>query len=195
MAERVSIHAPWEGCDSPSYSSPTGRTSFNSRTLGGVRLPAVSTSEFLIKFQFTHPGRGATGYPRPTVERLKFQFTHPSRGATDKERILNRLQRVSIHAPWEGCDGWRPRSWNSGWKFQFTHPGRGATLVFPDVHTANCTFQFTHPGRGATVVRPTKLVISMVSIHAPWEGCDESSLSFGAWLRSFNSRTLGGVRH
>ena len=33
-------------------------------------------------------------------------------------------------------------------------------------------FQFTHPGKGATVVRPTKLVISMVSIHAPWEGCD-----------------------
>ena len=34
-------------------------------------------------------------------------------------------------------------------------------------------FQFTHPGRGATVVRPTKLVISMVSIHAPREGCDQ----------------------
>ena len=56
--------------------------------------------------------------------------------------------------------------------FQFTHPGKGATLVFPDVHTANCTFQFTHPGKGATVDTAGKLILLRVSIHAPWEGCD-----------------------
>ena len=33
----VSIHAPWEGCDSPRPPMPRVRHSFNSRTLGRVR--------------------------------------------------------------------------------------------------------------------------------------------------------------
>ena len=36
----------------------------------------------MSRFQFTHPGRGATAYPRASVS----------------------LSRVSIHAPREGCD-------------------------------------------------------------------------------------------
>ena len=59
--KEVSIHAPWEGCDDADCKNP----------------------EVLKKFQFTHPGKGAT--------------THPP---------LNTLRGVvSIHAPWEGCDG------------------------------------------------------------------------------------------
>ena len=35
---------------------------------------------------------------------LKFQFTHPGKGATNRwERGLLPIE-VSIHAPWEGCD-------------------------------------------------------------------------------------------
>ena len=55
-------------------------------------------------------------------------------------------------------------------------------------------FQFTHPGRGATVVRPISLVISMVSIHAPREGCDLIKPLYNVCVSSFNSRTPGGVR-
>ena len=56
----VSIHAPWEGCDS-----------------------SLLTSAKSV---------------------LKFQFTHPGKGATLTSRVARMLKRVSIHAPWEGCD-------------------------------------------------------------------------------------------
>ena len=34
------------------------------------------------------------------------------------------------------------------------------------------TFQFTHPGKGATAAAPVDSHNIIVSIHAPWEGCD-----------------------
>ena len=84
----VSIHAPWEGCD----------------------WPVVRLLLLLIRFQFTHPGKGATtssarssrhqisfnsrtlGRVRPEVssaekERILFQFTHPGKGATLRPRL------------------------------------------------------------------------------------------------------------
>ena len=35
--------------------------------------------------------------------------------------------KVSIHAPWEGCDTQEPTLKLQGYMFQFTHPGKGAT--------------------------------------------------------------------
>ena len=56
---------------------------------------------------------------------------------------------VSIHAPWEGCDGGGEVLYLLKVGFQFTHPGKGATLPV-----------YQYNGR------------SRVSIHALWEGCD-----------------------
>ena len=56
----VSIHAPWEGCDT------------NERKQG------ASYNEF----QFTHPGKGATLMSICEDQPPKFQFTHPGKGAT-----------------------------------------------------------------------------------------------------------------
>ena len=125
----VSIHAPWEGCDSAfslvtlnslkfQFTHPgkgaTGRWqrragvcgSFNSRTLGRVRLGKITPNSFEIyTFQFTHPGKGATSFfsmrTRPSE---RFQFTHPGKGATKRRACYQGRARVSIHAPWEGCD-------------------------------------------------------------------------------------------
>ena len=56
----VSIHAPWEGCDGQwTHDHQSGR-SFNSRTLGRVRLTLDVPSLNYLQFQFTHPGKGAT---------------------------------------------------------------------------------------------------------------------------------------
>ena len=55
-------------------------------------------------------------------------------------------------------------------------------------------FQFTHPGKGATVTRTQTHIISCVSIHAPWEGCDLSLTLNTLPKVCFNSRTLGRVR-
>ena len=79
---RVSIHAPREGCDSIIVAKVWRAQCFNSRTPGGVRLARLYNGWREAKFQFTHPGRGAT-----------------KDGREDRRRL-----RVSIHAPREGCD-------------------------------------------------------------------------------------------
>ena len=145
----VSIHAPWEGCDIYGAKLAPSRRGFNSRTLGRVRQGRLSLDVNLYKFQFTHPGKGATVH----------YFLLP-----------NDLY-VSIHAPWEGCDlafllckslcfcfnsrtlGRVRRNSRhihlSSLMFQFTHPGKGATFFRrPKNHFPR--FQFTHPGKGAT---------------------------------------------
>ena len=38
-------------------------------------------------------------------------------------------------------------------------------------------FQFTHPGKGATNAKAIETMTPLVSIHAPWEGCDCVKLS------------------
>ena len=55
---------------------------FNSRTLGRVRHLPCKYFTTLKVFQFTHPGKGATELAYTLI--LSF--------------------KVSIHAPWEGCD-------------------------------------------------------------------------------------------
>ena len=124
--DNVSIHAPREGCDgTPLRRSARGR-SFNSRTPGGVRHHQSGHLYHPQKFQFTHPGRGATEYYY-FLERLcgfnsrtpggvrhyptargtpgePFQFTHPGRGATISIAFIPHTFSVSIHAPREGCD-------------------------------------------------------------------------------------------
>ena len=61
------------------------------------------------------------------AERMWFQFTHPGRGATYLRRTQPHVDLVSIHAPREGCDGFRHCRGQGFTEFQFTHPGRGAT--------------------------------------------------------------------
>ena len=59
----------------------------------------------------------------------KFQFTHPGRGATEQGGGLDTGLRVSIHAPREGCDSSNVSNQSILIRFQFTHPGRGATAL------------------------------------------------------------------
>ena len=124
----VSIHAPWEGCD----------------------LLLVAPMVWPTRFQFTHPGKGATLLHWPAVLR----------------------PQVSIHAPWEGCDQARQAKINDLKAFQFTHPGKGATILSLLSANTSTVFQFTHPGKGATAGKGLGSTELGVSIHAPWEGCD-----------------------
>ena len=159
-------------------------------------------------FQFTHPGRGATDLHSPRsiardvsihapregcdvggrymdIVTRKFQFTHPGRGATDMYADLLDSLTVSIHAPREGCDSSGSTSGGITSVFQFTHPGRGATPSWLNARWSGRKFQFTHPGRGATQQGKDINYEAKVSIHAPREGCDVSTLHL--------SRTLGHV--
>ena len=55
-------------------------------------------------------------------------------------------------------------------------------------------FQFTHPGKGATDREVCITFRLIVSIHAPWEGCDYERSLCPSGTSCFNSRTLGRVR-
>ena len=101
----VSIHAPWEGCDTIFHTSAITLQRFNSRTLGRVRQGSGNNlGDINLCFNSRTLGRvrpllgGVFGYFG------QFQFTHPGKGATYKKSRVSSLINVSIHAPWEGCD-------------------------------------------------------------------------------------------
>ena len=124
-------------------------------------------------FQFTHPGRGATGksletgyslygfnsrtpggvrpskviFSKPSIA---FQFTHPGRGATTQYRQKESDVFVSIHAPREGCDYRRSGGSTFPECFNSRTPG-GVRLAKMTLTEIAKEFQFTHPGRGATL--------------------------------------------
>ena len=152
-----------------------------------------------LKFQSTHPLRGATGdTPRRAPNQI-FQSTHPLRGATRWLRWLHQAEkRISIHAPLAGCDAPdRPPSAH-GRPISIHAPLAGCdicgllSLVCArisihaplagcdklqafDAHIGNL-FQSTHPLRGATAGMLILAAIVLISIHAPLAGCDPIAL-------------------
>ena len=190
---------------------------FNSRTPGGVRLEFKQEQIAAWKFQFTHPGRGATDRtlrdtvylqvsihaPREGCDSLSslgtrsssaFQFTHPGRGATQQLGRGQYPRQVSIHAPREGCDGILGQLYGFHIMFQFTHPGRGATSM-PTSLGSTSGVSIHAPREGCDGFLVMAFEPFLVSIHAPREGGDIAYLSSPSERTSFNSRTPGGVRH
>ena len=104
-ATKVSIHAPWEGCDMVRSSTTTLSMSFNSRTLGRVRQ---SRHGLLCRYRGSFNSR--------TLGRVRRMLNYPLlQSRCFNSRTLGRVRlqgsdsfahrcRVSIHAPWEGCD-------------------------------------------------------------------------------------------
>ncbi len=124
----VSIHAPWEGCDTRHSILILREQSFNSRTLGRVRLDLTRTAYHFVEFQFTHPGKGATSMAL----------------------ISQTLTSVSIHAPWEGCDLVLV-SLVLLMLLCFNSRTLGRVRQTQELlNRKHSTFQFTHPGKGAT---------------------------------------------
>ena len=127
---------------------------------------------------------------------ILFQFTHPGKGATARRRCGRGSQKVSIHAPWEGCDASIASSHSPPKRFQFTHPGKGATVVIPPPSRARVRFQFTHPGKGATPAAHSVSVFSWwFQFTHPGKGATGPYSPHPKYRKRFNSRTLGRVRH
>ena len=126
-----------------------------------------------MKFQFTHPVRGATpvdayggldelcfnsrtpcgvrpGCGRQAARDEPFQFTHPVRGATSSEGGVHGQRIVSIHAPRAGCD-LSTSSPSLGWECFNSRTPCGVRPVPVEYRDITQVFQFTHPVRGATV--------------------------------------------
>ena len=145
----ISIHAPLAGCDLQVRQGLPAFRDFNPRTPCGVRLETRMRVSKPIKFQSTHPLRGAT-ITRTPARRGHGISIHAPLAGCDMERLTKRLDNgISIHAPLAGCDCSSRRTSACATKFQSTHPLRGAT------------------GRG--IFEPAQL---RISIHAPLAGCD-----------------------
>ena len=127
------------------------------------------------------------------LRKTQFQFTHPGKGATACRGYLYNNKRVSIHAPWEGCDSAQPSSPPHLESFNSRTLGRVRRL-WKCLDSASLMFQFTHPGKGATATAEPTQVDQEVSIHAPREGCDSILADTYSSRGCFNSRTPGGVR-
>ena len=183
---------------------------FNPRTPRGVRQPGLfrvgrnlrfqSThpargatafdsyvNEFVLGFQSTHPARGATVQPHgPGTRPTRFQSTHPARGATPfTPEILDAIP-ISIHAPREGCD---VRTIHRGRIIGYFNP-RTPRGVRHDYFTSALPapqFQSTHPARGATDPGLTIAPGPIISIHAPREGCDFDVQQEVSYLLGFQS--------
>ena len=170
-----------------------------------------------MPFQFTHPGKGATLSRRIVSYQPGFQFTHPGKGATSAPVSIRLAIQVSIHAPWEGCDGvscawcsllsvvsihapWegcdshRVSPFTTPKRFQFTHPGKGATGGPTTPAFRYRRFNSRTLGRVRLSTRSIRAMFAIVSIHAPWEGCDVGVAESVKSILCFNSRTLGRVR-
>ena len=74
------------------------------------------------------------------------------------------------------------------------HPGKGATLsILPAVY--DDVVSIHAPWEGCDLLRPwLSHPHVQVSIHAPWEGCDQNHQCYILYTLGFNSRTLGRVR-
>ena len=146
----VSIHAPREGCDDAPFGTTGAMLCFNSRTPGGVRPLDLRGCSFVLTFQFTHPGRGAT-QKRKNADKKHGCFNSRTPGGVR----LNDTEEIE-----RGDTSFNSRT-----------PG-GVRLVNIRSRDRAITFQFTHPGRGATIDGWSSNINISVSIHAPREGCD-----------------------
>ncbi len=146
----ISIHAPREGCDVANDSTAAAISYFNPRTPRGVRHLSDGIAIFGLKFQSTHPARGATELNETfLINQCDFNPRTPRGVRRSSTCPPVQIPVISIHAPREGCDHLCLVGGHQSLEFQSTHPARGATpclniQVFPIV------FQSTHPARGAT---------------------------------------------
>ena len=126
----------------------------------------------MIRFQFTHPGRGAT-QERPTPRRHGDVSIHaPREGCDAKPRTVYVLEDVSIHAPREGCDT-PPRYTIAGFDcFNSRTPG-GVRRPAPRLWGwGGLCFNSRTPGGVRLEWEDVAPLSLAVSIHAPREGCD-----------------------
>ena len=163
------------------------------------------------------PRAGCDGFLNLSAERpLKFQFTHPVRGATSEEELeetlgesFNSRTPCGVRRYAGGCFLCRGGSFNSRtpcgvrlkaqlaknpleW-FQFTHPVRGATAEVGQ-HVAVAHVSIHAPRAGCDCDLALRLFSLYVSIHAPRAGCDVQLRRAHERITRFNSRTPCGVR-
>ena len=127
----------------------------------------------MSKFQFTHPGKGATNEGRSQGGQT-CRFNSRTLGRVRPELLdegRELFHAVSIHAPWEGCDRVLLSEVSSAEKVSIHAPWEGCDC--DELHGEFRTGVSIHaPWEGCDIANTEATTASTVSIHAPWEGCD-----------------------
>ena len=125
----VSIHAPREGCDRDNTSHlDIIDKRFNSRTPGGVRPLLTAADDEGREVSIHAPREGCDGNRLAQLpDFVKFQFTHPGRGATTNHHTTPQITKCFNSRTPGGVRLSNRIDIITDTRFQFTHPGRGAT--------------------------------------------------------------------
>ena len=190
----ISIHAPREGCDFVLIGVLCGPAISIHAPREGCDHICFLWGSLRREFQSTHPSRGATSGTNGSVAGFAISIHAPLTGCDSLIYDSNAHKKISIHAPLTGCDRISCTVIPEAGIFQSTHPSRGAT-PWPGCQSPSVQFQSTHPSRGATAALPERLVLAVISIHAPLPGCDCHRRWASQARRYFNPRTPHGVRH
>ena len=103
--QRISIHAPRAGCDADQLFRRGVDRHFNPRTPCGVRRNHDQSR--CVEHADFNPRTPCGVRPSPHETQsasMRFQSTHPVRGATGLWRRGGLWRHISIHAPRAGCD-------------------------------------------------------------------------------------------
>ena len=99
--EKISIHAPREGCDYYKSKRPSWSRYFNPRTPRGVRQQRLDTLCHIPRISIHAPREGCDRFlVSATYTPVLFQSTHPARGATanfTKEQRVCLAQFAYLH--------------------------------------------------------------------------------------------------
>ena len=207
---------PLRGATTSSHPLRRRMSNFNPRTPCGVRLHCGCYPRgHLRHFNPRTPCGVRRGTISLAVKYIKFQSTHPLRGATGKVKRSQKQAYISIHAPLAGCDPspnppaaarhyFNPRT-PCGVRLRLTRLSDqrlnfnprtpcGVRHSSPSSNPLYIAFQSTHPLRGATRSTSSCSLPSSISIHAPLAGCDQNNRCKVRISLYFNPRTPCGVR-
>ena len=124
---------------------------------------------------------------------MKFQSTHPARGATCAPLPCLRAHYVSIHAPREGCDLNFQFVKSTHSNFNPRTP-RGVRRLSVPTKQQRQDFNPRTPRGVRLIVTEHAWKEGSISIHAPREGCDLWRALYRTDGSDFNPRTPRGVR-
>ena len=163
----------------------TDRENFNPRTPCGVR-PETSSEWFkALKFQSTHPLRGATDDVGAGAHTHPISIHAPHAGCDPPYIFSKMFETISIHAPLAGCDVVYAVIGIPDHHFNPRTPCGVRRKSAPPARSGD-GFQSTHPMRGATTPPLGVEEPDDISIYAPHAGCD-------AW-RAARKRRLSGFQ-
>ncbi len=127
----------------------------------------------------------------------KFQSMHPIKDATGTKRRLQRLRKISIHAPYKGCNITLEEVLQC-LLISIHAPYKGCNKILLLIVLLIKLFQSMHPIKDATTPALTQNNLISISIHAPYKGCNKENIetidlliiSIHAPYKGCNKKTL-----